>query len=507
MPITRRELLAAVCSGTAAPMMPRYDAAVATPPRPVGPPDDFAYRYRIAFGAWINDMRRQPLPLENWPAPQLDDEAVDSAIQAMEVQAAAGFNYLDAWGLFATYGWPPDITGAVDEARRRRLHRLQDAARRRGIRLSLGLGTYSWGYDKIIAADPDVRGRNADGTPHAHAMCDANPKAFDYVKRIIDFTLGQFDFGAVHLESCDLGCCHCPRCAGKDGVVAYNVRINRKTADYIKQKWPDKVVYVITINWVPAGRQFDDAELAQVVELSKHVDCVFDQGHTGYHVPESRRRAFISELHCAYGTSGRLWLYPDTRWDRASYFLPYPRRAGAALVQEFADGVRGCLYYQGPVTNAGQELMIALGGRILSDTRRAPEAVLAEVLERLYRPRDAEAARRLGRVVELAEDSYFSQWSEARFRAAWHIGTPGEFKLDQGLWGTSPGPATYLQGPCLDASGRKEYRRGLRAILAELPKLEGRCDDGGRLASIRRSAIVTLNLLNTVCSCLGEPLA
>ena len=161
-------------------------------------------------------MRRRPLPLENWPAPQFDDETVESAIQAMDVQAAAGFNFLDAWGLFATYGWPPDIASAVDDQRRRRLHRLQDAARQRNIRLVLGLGTYSWGYDKIIEADPAVRGRNPDGTPHAHALCDANPKSFEYVKRIIDFTLGQFDFGAVHLESCDLGCCWCPQCAGKD---------------------------------------------------------------------------------------------------------------------------------------------------------------------------------------------------------------------------------------------------------------------------------------------------
>jgi hypothetical protein len=43
-------------------------------------------------------------------------------------------------------------------------------------------------------------------------------------------------------------------------------------------------------------------------------------------------------------------------------------------------------------------------------------------------------------------------------------------------------------------------------MLAELPKLEGQCDDRGRLADIQRSAVVTLNLLNTICSCLGEPL-
>jgi hypothetical protein len=486
---------------------PRLSRAADSPAQSSGKQNGSAYRYRIAFGAWINDMRRRPLPLQDWPAPQFDDETVESAIQAMDLQAKAGFNFLDAWGLFATYGWPSDITSAVDEPRRRRLYRLQDAARQRNIRLALGLGVYSWGYDKIIEADPAVRGRNPDGTPHAHAMCDANPKSFEYVKRILDFTLCRFDFGAVHLESCDLGCCWCPRCAGKDGAVGYNVRINRKTADYIKQKWPDKVVYVITINWVPAGMQFSDEEMAKVVELSKHLDCVFDQGHTGYHIPEAKRRAFIARLHCTYGTSGRLWLYPDTRWDRASYFLPYPKRAGEALRKQFEDGVRGCLYYQGPVNNAGQELMIALGGRILSDTRPKTESVLREVLESLYRPRNAEAARRLGRLVELAEESYFSQWSDDHFRKVWGVPTPGEFKLDQGLWGTSPGPATYLKEPCLDSKGRKEYRKGLTSILAELPKLEGQCDDKGRLANIERSAIVTLNLLNTICSCQGEPQA
>ena len=46
-----------------------------------------AYKYRIAFGAWINDMRMRPLPLENWPAPQFDDETIESAVRAMDVQA------------------------------------------------------------------------------------------------------------------------------------------------------------------------------------------------------------------------------------------------------------------------------------------------------------------------------------------------------------------------------------------------------------------------------------
>ncbi len=339
-------------------------------------------------------MRMSPLPLENWPAPQFDDQSVESAIRAMDVQAEAGFDRLDVWGLFATYGWPPDVVSALDADRKGRIQRLLAAAGQRGLSIMLGLGAYSWGYDQILVADPDVRGKNADGSPHAHALCDANPKSFEYVKKIIDFALGQFDFGGVHLESCDLGCCACPQCAGKDGVVGYNVRINRKTADYIKARWPDKTVYVITINWSAAGKHFDADQKAKVVELSRHIDCVFDQGHAGYHIAEPERRDFIQQLHCAYGTSGKLWGTP----------------------------------------------------------------------------------------------------------------VPGEFKLDQNLFGTSPGPATYLKEPCLDAKGRKEYRNGLKSVLAELSQLDGQCEDQGRLATLRRCVTVTLAMLNTVSYTLGEPI-
>jgi hypothetical protein len=465
-----------------------------------------SFKYRIAFGAWINDMRTNPLPLENWPAPQFDDESVQSAIQAMDVQASAGFNLLDVWGLFATYGWPTDIVSVLSPERRQRIERLINAAKQRKMRVVLGLGTYSWGYDQIIAADTEVRGKNSDGTPHAHAMCDGHPRAFDYVRKIIDFALGQFDLGGVHLESCDLGCCWCPQCAGKDGVVGYNVRINQKTANYIKSKWPGKTLYVITINWAPAGRHFSAEERAKVLQLGKHVDCIFDQGHTGYHVAESDRAQFIKALPCAYGTSGGLWLYPDTRWDRESYFLPYTTRTGQALQRQYQEGVRGCMFYQGPVNNPGQETMIAFGGRILSQPSRSIEEVLVEVLEKYYRPKNTQALKGLVRIFQTAEEAYFNNWSAERFKKVWGIPLPGEFKLDQRLFGTSPGPATFLKEPCLDAAGRAAYRTGLKTILAELPKLAGECDDGGRLARIRRGVIVTLNLLNTVCYCLGEPL-
>jgi len=130
--------------------------------------------------------------------------------------------------------------------------------------------------------------------------------------------------------------------------------------------------------------------------------------------------------------------------------------------------------------------------------------VLGEVLKRYYGPRNGAAMERLRRVFELAEESYFAQWSAQRFESAWHAPTPGEFMFDHRLVGTMPGPAAHLREPFLDAEGRAAYRDGLVAILKELPRLDGQCDDGGRLDKIRRGVIVTLNLLNTICSCLGE---
>ena len=469
---------------------------------------DNAYKYRIAFGCWINDMRNDPLPLENWPAPQLDDEAIRSAIAALDVQSKAGFNYLDVWGLFATTGYPPDVASAFADAdRRRRVKQLSRRPSDRGMKVTFGLGLMSWGYDRIIQADPAVK-----GTARTHAMCGASEKSWRYVEKILDCALSEFDFGGVHLESADMGWCQCPQCAGKYGTVGYNVRLNIRAADYIKKKWPDKIVTTIIINWLnDAGRRhFNEDDKTQIIELSKHIDCFMDQGHRGTYLAEAQRKEFIPKLHCAYGTSGGVWLYPDTRWDRSSYFIPYAKRTANAIKQDYRDGVRGCMFYQGPVSNPSTEINIAVGGRILSDTTRTVEDALAESIELYYKPKNVDAQKKLVEIFLRAEDAYCGQWDPAAFEAlrgktsSW-AGPPGEFELNERLFGQSPGAATFLLEPCLNAAGREAYKNGLISILRDLPAIASSFDDQGRLDKIRRGIIITLNLINTIRQCKGEP--
>jgi hypothetical protein len=471
-----------------------------------------AYKYRVAFGCWINDMRNDPLPLENWPAPQVDDEAIRSAIAALDVQSAAGFNYLDVWGLFATTGYPPDVTSAfADPDRRRRVRELIKAATDREIKVIFGMGLMSWGFDQIINADPTVRGKTVSGQPAAHAMCGASEKAWAYVQKVLDCALAEFDFGGVHLESADMGWCQCPQCAGKYGTVGYNIRLNIRAADYIKKNWPERIVTTIVINWLndTGRRYFNEDDKTQIVELSKHIDCFMDQGHRGTYLADAQRKEFIPKLHCPYGTSGGVFLYPDARWDRSSYFLPYAKRTGNAIKQHYEGGVRGSMFYQGPVSNPSTEINIAVGGRILANTVRSVDDALAESLELYYKPKSGVALKKLMNIFLRAEDSYCGQWDPAAFEAlrgknsSW-AGPPGEFELDEHLFGHSPGPATYLLEPCLNAAGREACKNGLISILRDLPAIENAFDDHGRIDKIRRGIIITLNFLNTISQCKGE---
>ena len=38
--------------------------------------------YRIAYGCWVNDMRLEPLALEEWPAPHMDEKTVQGVLKA-----------------------------------------------------------------------------------------------------------------------------------------------------------------------------------------------------------------------------------------------------------------------------------------------------------------------------------------------------------------------------------------------------------------------------------------
>lgn len=468
-----------------------------------------SYDYRIAFGCWINDLRNTALPLQQWPAPHCDDATVEGVTRTLDVISAAGYGYLDMFGLYATGNYPPDIVSAfTDPERNRRLDGLFATAAERGIRLCLPLGLMTWGWDRIIVEDPEVRGLDAAGKPHPHAMCGAKEKSWGYIEKLLNTMFARHDFGGVHLESADLGYCACAQCAGQYGVVGYNARLNARAADYIKAQHPDVLVYTCPISWIPfaldktTGRQttFTAEELPHVLELSRHIDVFMDQGHHG----RSLRWEDVPRLDCAYGTSGGLWAYHGSRQDRLSYFLPYPMRGAAHLRDHHSHGTRACLYYQGPMVNPAVEVNSAVAGRVMADVTRDPRSVLEEVIELYYRPCSAEAGQHLAQAFVDLEEAYFGQWNEQRFQETQNLEMPGEFMVGT-LLNTSPDAATHLGEPYLDADGRAAYRQGLKAALAALEQLTGQFDDEGRLDRMTRCVAMIHHQLATFMLARGEP--
>ena len=432
------------------------------------------YTFRTAQGVWINDMRNRALPHSQWPCVVLDDRAMADLAESFRLQAASGYNCVTLFGLLTASLWEPDIPRTVSPERAARVRAVLKEAHSVGLKVLYGLGVYSWGFDRIIAVDPSVRGDNP------HAMCGSRPESRRWMERVIDFVLSEFTFDGFHLEAADLGRCNCAACAPESNTAYYS-RLNAETAAIIREAKPDAVLMVNMCGTFRPTQSVPPEDRKHLVSLSRQIDFLIDPGHAGLFIEPSSRRDFIRTLDCAFGTSGGVWVYPPQRWHRLRWFIPYTRRTGQHLEALYADGGRAVEYYMGPSWNPGVEVNVAFGGRKLADVSADNGALLRQVLDELYRPRDAGAAAALARVFEEAEDAFFAC---SRLRTEEAEETWGQIHLTP-LFGRRPGAPVYLHNAITDET-REEYFRRLRALLPCLDRLEGQCRSRGRIARIRR---------------------
>jgi hypothetical protein len=456
-------------------------------------------KYRVAFGLWINDMRNDAASLENWPYGALDDHTVNGILKALDVQSEAGYNAIDLAGLFSIYAWPTDISSIATPERRRRVEQIVGAAHARQMKVvCFPSGILSWGFDEIIKHDPAVRSDNK------HVMNPLHEESWVWQQKVYDYVLDNYEIDGIHLESADQGRAKTPECLAKwPNDVAYHCYVTARAAEYLRKKRRDLTLLATVQGFSTWGRDFTPEEKALLVDLSRSVDCIFDQGHAGTYIPQSKRRDLISKLHCGYGTSGGLWVYPPQRWNRTRWFLPYTGRTGAHIKQLAEDGGQGVMYYQGPVRNPGVEVNIAFGGKIMSNPARDTESVLREVIEQIYKPKGTDAHERLVSLFRRAEDGYFENWDAERILAARKRPEPGELHLTS-LFGASPNQADYLLEPFLDTKGRLSYKKALVSILKEVQSLEGRCSDNDRLAGVKSGAEEALADINNIAFVKGE---
>jgi len=438
------------------------------------------YRYRSAFGVWINDTRNTPV-IEEWPSALLDDECEDGLYKCFDLAQRAGYNTFNIFGLFATYAWKPDIPATVPDERMIRVRRVISEAHRRGLKLILGIGVYSWGFDEIIATVKEVQGTNP------HAMCLSSETSWVWMRRILDYVVDNFDFDGYHLESSDQRRCECDKCK-KYTDVEYFSKINAMCADYIRAKEPGRILMVnMSMYLMPTDYIKSESDFQALVEMSASLDYLIDGGNMGFFIRgEFRERAF-TDFKCAFGSGGEYWVYMPQRWDKLRWFLPTLEHSCTHLKEMAQKGGDAVEFYMGATINPGVEMTILCGGKILFDPGREVYDVLCEAVVELYKPDSNEVCERLADIFLGAERAYYQNVNQDLLAS-----DPlcNELILEP-LFGTEAGPPIYLsegkygvRDRWMSGEGRAAYRAELEKIRAALGELRGHVTDDGRVERI-----------------------
>lgn len=454
------------------------------------------FDYRIAYGCWLNDSRLQPITQEDWPSIRIDRQTLDSLDHTLGFLSGCGYNYFDVFGLITNHAWQHDVAATVDETRRAQIRQVIDLVHRHGLKLIYGLGVYSWGFDQIIAHDPQVRGTSAQ------AMCASSAASWHMMRQVIDYLVANYELDGFHLEAADQGRCHCPRCAAFATDIDYYNAINIRTADYIRSRWPQKTLLVNTSGYLAWGDQFSADQLAKVADLGQHIDVFIDVGSHGAFVPEGARAAFARQMPASVGTANGFWIYPPQRWARDRWLIPHVYHNHRHLQQLYRDGGRSAELYLSPLNNPGAEITILANGLLMLNPERTVEDILAEAVQRLYDPSGPAQAQRIAGIFRQAEELFFACWTPQRNRAlpeAYSDGVehlfqwsptqpqqavPGEFFLEK-LFGIGPGFPCYLTVH-FDAQGRLRYREGMQQLLAQAHQVAQQGGNAQRLSAIVR---------------------
>jgi hypothetical protein len=407
-----------------------------------------SFRYRGYLG-WITDLATLPDTNAAWPSMRIDRQLLKDYSQTFGVMKEIGLQDLCIWGLYVSRAWPVDIASAVQPQRAKLVEQLIADAHKNHIRVVSGLGIYSWGFDEILKANPQL----AKTSPNA--MCGSDERSWEWMRKVIDFVFTRFPIDGVSMQSADQGRCKCDQCS-RFSDTEYHARLNIRCADYIRSRWPKKVVAVS--GW---GMRFEDpASLPHLVELSRHIDYLIDVTDSSRRRDPALRQKLIAELHCAFGTLGGPQVEPPQHWARDRWFLPTVRRVGDHLTALYADGGRACEWFYHILANPGDEVSTWVAGKFLSNPSVTWQKHLDTTVERLYRVRQSEVRQALCEAFLAAEDAYFRYIPPT---------TCGTISMEP-LVSSAPGPPVYLTKR-LSAAERAQYSESLERTREQFEKL------------------------------------
>lgn len=431
-----------------------------------------AFEHRMLLG-WINDVSTQPRAGGRWPIIDVDDQLLRDYAELFAVARDWGYNGITIWGLYVDHAWPVNLADCIVPARRKIIDRILAAARDCGITVYSGLGVYTWGFEQIIRAHPEVarnEGRRCWGrfvADNGVAMCYHQPAAREWMQRIIDFTVREMGVEGLGLQSADQGRCYCAQCR-ELGDMEYHALVIAETAAYTRQRLPQ--VKLSFSGWgVNLNR---DEDLPHLQAMGRDLDFMTDVSDSAARRGGDYRRRLAEQLPCALGSLGQTVVVPPQRWVRDRWFLPHAELTGRRIAELAADGGRAFEFFAGPLANPQFDLMTRFVGRLLSKPREPVEPALAGAVDAVLQPGTATVRDGLVRWLLDVERAYFGRIEAVH----------GQFDFEP-LMGVDAGPPIYLDrlGAVLG-----DFERDLHALRQQFQTLTGDCAQHNKAGLIDR---------------------
>jgi hypothetical protein len=346
---------------------------------------------------WMIDLSRTECH-DVWPSVKLDSAMIADYEETLDFLQRSGMNEITLWGLFTNKYWEPDVEKTINSSRKPLIDDVIKMAHMRKIKVILGMGVYSWGFDKILQEHPEL-----GCSCNAHVLDWSNPKSWGWQKKVFDYTIDNFEFDGISMQSADLGRCNCGESA-KMTDMEYHAAINQKAVEYIRSKKPH---YIIGISgW---GMNFGDPkDLKDIQEMTKGVDYLIDVEETSLKEGRKYRQKLIKAIApCQFGNTAVPNVEPIQRLPRNAYFVPTLFHACQNLKDIFADGGLACETYARTRGNPGDEVTVEVIAKILSNPEMDNMKALTEVIKTLYRPLDAATLSDLANIYQEAENAFF----------------------------------------------------------------------------------------------------
>jgi hypothetical protein len=347
---------------------------------------------------WMIDMSRTECH-DAWPSIKLDSAMIADYAETLDFLQRSGMNEITLWGLFTNKYWEPEVEKTIDSNRKVMIDQIIHMAHQRKIKVILGMGVYSWGFDKILQEHPEL-----SSSCNAHVLDWSNPSSWNWQKMVFDYTIDNFDFDGISMQSADLGRCNCGESA-KMTDLEYHAAINQKAVKYIRSKKPH---YIIGISgW---GMNFGNpADLKSIQMMTNNVDYLIDVEETSLKEGRKYRQELIKAIApCRFGNTAVPNVEPIQRLPRNAYFVPTLFHACKNLKDLFADGGLACETYARTRGNSGDKVTIEVIAKILSNPELDVNKALSEVLKTEYQPVDQAALLELSAIFQKAEEAFFT---------------------------------------------------------------------------------------------------